>query len=280
MWAHRSWVGDVFAATTAAGSELGAYAEILNTVEGNTTFYALPQPATVAKWAGLVGPDFRFCLKVPRTITHDRRLRHAAVELAEFIERFAPIHHLMGPTMIQLPASFGAHDLDVLDGFLAALPTDLQWAVEVRDRAFFVGGSAERPLDDLLRSHRANRVILDSRALFAGPNNTPAERDAWERKPRLPVRPTATASSPVVRFIGQTDTEANPEFWQPWVTKMASWCNDGLTPYFFMHTPYNHHSPRLARRFHDAVATESDVVEALGPLVAPDRLFTDQAELQ
>ena len=114
MWANRSWVGRYLPSTARAGDELAAYSRELGAVEGNTTFYALPTPATVERWAEQAAPDFRFCFKLPRTITHDRRLRYTESEVAEFIERFAPLHHLMGPICVQLPASFGPDDTERL----------------------------------------------------------------------------------------------------------------------------------------------------------------------
>lgn len=263
MWANRDWVGTHLPANTPTGRELAAYSRLLTAVEGNTTFYAVPSQAAVARWSEQAPADFRFCFKLPRTITHDRRLRHAENELAEFLERLGPIHDRLGPTSIQLPASFGPDDIQVLAAFLSRLPSSLEWAVELRHPGFFVGGSAERPVDDLLREYETSRVILDSRAFFAGPCTTSQEREAWERKPRLPVRPTATGPHPTVRFIGRTDAAANPEFWAPWVDKLAAWCDDGLEPYFFMHTPDNAESPGLARLLQSSVSALSDQAGSL-----------------
>ena len=130
-------------------------------------------------------------------------------------------------------------------------------------------------MDELLRRHAVDRVILDSRAFFAGPNETAAEREAWERKPRLPVRPTATADAPIVRFIGRTDDGANPEFWAPWVAKLAGWVADGRSPYFFMHTPDNERSPALARRVENEVRAHLDLplLAALDDAASDPTLF-------
>ena len=48
MWANRDWVGRSLPADTPAGRELDAYARVVNAVEGNTTFYATPDTATIA----------------------------------------------------------------------------------------------------------------------------------------------------------------------------------------------------------------------------------------
>ena len=256
MWANRDWVGRWFPSDTATGDELATYATWCTTVEGNTTFYAPPSTAAVERWTALAPDDFRFCFKLPQHITHERRLRDIAEPLHDFLSTIEPLGQRLGPVQIQLPASCEPADLEVLGRFLDAAPSDVDWAVEVRHPEFFVGGVAERPLDDLLREHGSNRVILDSRAFFESVPVTPHEREAWERKPRLPVRPVATGRHPLIRLIGQSDTEASLAHWQQWVPKLADWLNAGIEPHVFTHTPDNLDAPDLARRFWADVAHE------------------------
>ena len=267
MWADRRWVGTLFPAATRPGEELAAYATWCTAVEGNTTFYALPDDASVARWTEQTPEDFRFCFKLPRDITHDRRLRNVDPLLREFLDRLSPLGPRLGPTWIQLPPSFGPEDLPVLDTFLAGLPSDWTWGVEVRNRAFEADGPAERALNDLLHQRGVERVIIDTRAVFAGPRETPAEIEAFERKPRLRVRPVALGPNPVVRFIGQTDHAANPPFWEPWVAKVAQWVTEGRRPIVFIHTPDNARAPQHAREFHRDVAA----AVPLDPLPEPLR---------
>ncbi len=268
MWAHKPWVGTYFPADTPAGHELAAYATWCTTVEGNTTFYATPTPDTVARWAADAPDDLRFCCKLPKHLTHERRLRNIADGLDTFLDALEPLHANLGPIQLQLPASFGPDDLPVLADTIRHLPTAFDWAVEVRHPDFFVGGASERPLDDLLADHGVNRVILDSRALFTRPPETRAEHEAWENKPRVPVRPVATASQPIVRLIGQRDLDDDLDHWQPWVTKIADWVRAGISPHVCTHTPDNDHALPLARRFHALVAAE---VPELAPLPEPLR---------
>jgi uncharacterized protein YecE (DUF72 family) len=270
MWAHRRWVGQFFGPTR-AGGELAAYARWCSAVEGNTTFYALPRAETVLRWAAEAPEDFRFSFKLPRSVTHVRRLRDADDVIAEFCERLAPLADRLGPVSIQLPATFDPDDLGVLERFVESVPRSiegvrLRWGVEVRHRDFEAEGSAERTLNDLLAAHDVDRVLIDTRGLFAGPRVTPGEIEAWARKPRLRVRPVATGPMPVVRFVGLTDEAANPTWWRPWVPVVARWLEKGLQPTFFVHTPDNDASPALARRFHDEVA---QLVPDLTPLPDP-----------
>ncbi len=266
MWTHRSWMGTTIPSSTSAGSELNAYAHVVNAVEGNTTFYATPQPDTARRWAEAVPANFRFMFKLPRAVTHDRRLRGVQDEVRAFLAGMEPLHELMEPIAIQLPATFGPDRLDVLDAFLGAATTEFRWAVEVRHPGFFDAGDHERRLNDLLHNHGADRIVLDSRAVFAGPRVTDAEHEAFENKPRVPARAVATNDRPVVRFIGQTSPEDNPPFWEPWVATVARWLQSGRRPMFFIHTPDNVAAPQLCRQFHDEVAA---LVPDLLPLPEP-----------
>lgn len=270
MWAHRPWIARLFGPTS-SGEELAAYARWCTAVEGNTTFYALPRAETVQRWGAQAPEGFRFCFKVPRAITHDRRLRNADADLDEFCERLFPLAGRLGPMAVQLPATFGPEDLGALEHFVEAVPrslgsTALRWAVEVRHRDFEAEGRAERVVNDLLAAHDVDRILIDTRGLFAGPRVTPGEVEAWERKPRLRVRPVATGPMPIVRFVGLTDDDANPTWWNPWIAVVARWLEAGLQPTFFVHTPDNDASPELARRFHDEVRA---LVPDLAPLPEP-----------
>jgi uncharacterized protein YecE (DUF72 family) len=273
MWAHRGWVGRWFPASVRAGEELAAYASWCDAVEGNTTFYATPDAAAVQRWAELAPDSFRFLFKVPRTVSHERRLRgaEAMAETEALLERLAPLGPRTGPVQVQLPASFGPDDLRALDAYLAGRPSAPEaWAVEVRHPAFFDGAATERRLNDLLFAHGVDRVVLDSRALFATAAVTEAERETQARKPRLPVRAVALGHHPVVRFIGGSDPAANPPFWAPWVRTAARWLEDGREPIVFIHTPDNLAAPWLARRFHAEVAALLPDLDPLPePLAAP-----------
>ncbi len=268
MWANRAWIGRYFPTDTPSGRELIPYSTWCTAVEGNTTFYGLPAPATVARWAGDAPDDFRFLFKLPQEITHRNRLRNSGPELSQFLDRLAPLGHRAAPFSIQLPASFEPDDVPVLARFLAALPAETHWGVEVRHRRFCDGGQDERRLNDLLAEHGTERIIIDTRAVFAGPCTTPEEREAFERKPRLPVRPVAIGRNPIVRFIGQTDAEANPGWWSKWVPKVVQWLEEGRSPTVFIHTPDNDVAPSLARRFHEEVAAGFPGLAALPDPVA------------
>lgn len=282
MWAHKEWLGRYFPADTKPGTELAAYATWCTAVEGNTTFYATPPATTIARWRDETPDGFQFCFKLPRTITHERRLRHVADLTLDFCDRIAPMADRLGPIQIQLPPSFSGADLPVLAAFLERTPSIegfAGWAVELRHPDFFVGGAMERAVDDLLSKHQANRVILDSRALFDLAPETPEEVDAWEKKPRLPVRPMATGQQPIVRLIGSRDLDASLTRWLQWVPTLVRWLGEGRSPVVFTHTPNNNDAPPLARRFFDAIAAAAAAAGTICPLLPEAVTAEEQLDL-
>lgn len=181
-----------------------AYSRLLNSVEGNTTFYATPTPSIVARWRDQALAGFRFVFKVPKHITHDRRLRGIATELAAFCQLVEPLGDLVGGFTLQLAASFGPDDLDALEWTLRQRSSAWRWSVEVRHAVFF-SGAARSAIDSMLTSHGVDRVLLDTESLFSHPPITDDGRAGWEQKTRVPALHEALTDNPIVRFIGTDD---------------------------------------------------------------------------
>ena len=86
-----------------AGTHLQRYSRVLSGAEINTSFYRLHSRATYVRWADQTPRDFRFCVKVPRTITHDARLRDARRPLLQFLLGVAGLGARLGVLLVQLP---------------------------------------------------------------------------------------------------------------------------------------------------------------------------------
>lgn len=258
-WGDKGWIGRLFPAGTKHADFLARYAEVFNTVEGNTTFYALPTAENVARWREQVPDTFRFCFKFPRTITHDKLLVDCSAEVSEFIARIAPLEHKLGSLMLQLPPRFGPGQLATLQAFLAQLPAGFHYAVELRHDVFFAGGPEEDEAVALLRERNVDLVMMDARGLHAG--NSLAQADVRARKPKLPVIMRATASRPIVRCVPHESFEAGRHFVEPWAGQVAKWIADGKQPYFFMHAPDDTFAPENAYAFHSMLRAYADVGE-------------------
>jgi len=248
-WSESAWRGSLYPAHASSAEFLSHYARVFNAVEGNTTFYASPSAETVERWAARMPAELRFCAKLPREVSHNGDLR-ANLDAAETFRRLlAPLGPRVAPYWLQLSASFTPARLAELHSFLEPWQSG-ELAVEVRHPAFFDKGEDERRLNRLLHGLGIERICLDSRALFSCDSRAPAVLHAQAKKPRLPLRPTAFSQSPQVRFIGHPELSANDPFMAPWLDKVASWIEEGRTPYVFLHTSDNRLAPQLAQRFH------------------------------
>ncbi|MEO8703378.1 MAG: DUF72 domain-containing protein [Kofleriaceae bacterium] len=244
-WSTKTWVGRLFPPGTRSTAFLARYAEVFNSVEGNTTFYALPELDTVKRWRDDVPATFRFCFKLPREVTHDKLLIDAADETARFFDRIAPLAGLLGTIMLQLPPRFGPESLERLRAYLDALPRELQYAVEFRHEAFF---TTEPLALDLLRERGVDLVIMDTRGAHTSKSLQFA--DVRGRKPALPVIMRATANQPIVRCVPHEDFAESRHFVEEWVPQLAAWLAAGKRPYFFMHAPDDTFAPENAYAFH------------------------------
>ena len=275
MWTYAPWQGRYLPSPLSPRNRLSAYATWCNAVEGNTTFYATPALDTVRSWAEQTAPDFRFILKLPKLVTHERRLADADGPVRAFLTAIEPLGERTHALWVQLPPSFGPADLGTLAGFLSRLPREYRYCVEVRHRAFFEDRRSEQQLERVLGQVGAEWVPFDTTVLFGSPAVSDAEREAWMKKPRVPRRSRALTAHPVVRYIGRDDAARTTAGWQPWVGTVAGWLREGRSPTVFIHTPDNVESLELARRFHQDVRARVPEVEPLPePLPAgPATLF-------
>lgn len=275
MWTHKPWQGRFLQHSLPADERLRSYASWCNAVEGNTTFYATPAKNTVASWARQTDPDFRFVIKLPKSITHERRLNGIDEELRVFLDAIEPLGPRAHALWLQLPGSFAPIDVPALASFLRRLPDSYRYAVEVRHRAFFDEPRSTRLLEGALTAAAAEWIPFDTTAFFQSPPTSDAERDTWTKKPRMPRRSLALTDRPIVRYLGRDATAQTVDGWRHWIDVVTEWLRDGRSPTVFIHTPDNADALMLARRFHDDVRARLPKLEALPqPIpVEPPTLF-------
>lgn len=265
QWSHPKWV-------RLGISSLEDYARHFNCVEGNTTLYALPSAETVARWQAMTTDNFRFCFKFPATISHQAALRNCGDLRDEFFTRMAPLATRIGQYWLQLPATFSPRDLPALWAFLDALPGEFRYGVEVRHAQFFAKGEDEQALNRGLHARGINRVVLDSRPVHSALPHSEAVREAQRKKPKLPVHAVKTATDPLVRFIGSDNMDQNATLFEPWLTKLAQWEQDG-TPWLFLHTPDIAQAPELVHRLWPALRARFPTLGAAPSIPQQESLF-------
>ena len=156
---------------------LSLYAERFDTVEINNTFYRLPTPAAVDRWAAEAPPGFCYAVKVGQFGSHRMKLRDAASWLPRHLERVERLGEHLGPNLVQLPPRWRC-DPGRLDEFLSVAPTALRWAVELREPSWVVDDvfdvlerhGAALCIHDLLADHPWERTTDWTYVRFHGPN--------------------------------------------------------------------------------------------------------------
>jgi uncharacterized protein YecE (DUF72 family) len=169
-WNYKDWRGPFYPLDAAAEDQLGLYAQAFGAVEVDSTFYGPPSEATVRQWDARTPPTFRFALKVPQVVTHEKRLVGAEAEIDEFLAVTSGLGKKRGPLLLQFPrfsaADFedGPEFLRVLDAFLAGVDRSVRVAVEIRNERWF-----DDAFLDLLRDHGAAAALTDQIAPGAPP---------------------------------------------------------------------------------------------------------------
>jgi uncharacterized protein YecE (DUF72 family) len=131
-YSYKEWLGRFYPEKLPAADMLRYYAGHFPTVEINNTFYRMPAEAMLARWAEEVPAHFAFTLKAPRRITHEKRLREAGPEAAEFLRRANALGDKLGVVLFQLPPNL-KKDLPRLQDFMALLPSAPRIAFEFRN---------------------------------------------------------------------------------------------------------------------------------------------------
>lgn len=139
------------------GSHLERYAGRFSAVEINSSFYRAHRPATYARWAASVPPDFSFSVKVPKAITHKARLVDAESLLDAFLAEASCLGPKLGCLLVQLPPSL-AYEAEPADTFFRALRARYDGAIafEPRHPSWFTPDATA-----VLPGHRVARVAAD-----------------------------------------------------------------------------------------------------------------------
>lgn len=268
MWGYKEWVGEFFPPHTPQSDFLRLYSRKLTTVEGNTTFYAIPAAETVARWRAETPETFRFCFKIPRSISHTPDLENHRQETFFFIERMRGLGERLGTMFLQLPPAFSPVQTTQLRSFLEFWPADVRLAVEVRHAGFFEAEHAEA-LNKLLGEYKVARVLMDTRPIRVGPGEEQRVLQARERKPDLPLQVAITTDLTFVRYIGNPNMDVNNPFLETWARQLAQWLKQKVTAYVFCHCPFEIHSPAICFALYERIRA----LASLHPLPwQPERL--------
>jgi uncharacterized protein YecE (DUF72 family) len=214
-FSYSAWKGKFYPATLAGSRMLGFYAERLNGVELNGSFYRTPPETALLNWAAQTPPEFRFCMKANRGLTYSAEGFDRVGLAGIFTQRIEVLAERLGPVLLQFPPA-RQRNLALLDSLLIALGRVA--AVEFRHESWFDDETYR-----VLREHRGALVVTDEAK--------------WPRAPLVDVSSVA--------YFRLRRGYAGATF-APWVAEVRS----ALAAHEEVHVYFRHEpgSPALARR--------------------------------
>jgi uncharacterized protein YecE (DUF72 family) len=254
-WNYDDWVGPFYPRGTRAADYLDVYAKALDTVEIDSTFYAIPSENSVASWLKRAPEGFTYSLKLPQEITHVNRLQESGDVLARFCERVRPLGEKLALILIQLPPDFSPRSLPAVEKFLPLLPADLRFAIEFRDRAWLSDETGEFVLE-MLAAHGVALTLTEGKWI------------PREQMFRLVDRPTADFA--YVRWMGPRELTVFSHVQINRDRELAAWagafqvlCQHVGQVFGYFNNHFQGHSPASCNQFKRLIGQ---------PVVEPDAL--------
>ncbi|MGI4728849.1 MAG: DUF72 domain-containing protein [Janthinobacterium lividum] len=234
-WGTKDWVGEIYPEGTKETKFWEAYAQQFTMMELNATFYQIYPAETLTKWRERVAanPDFLFCPKFPKQISHAQSLYGTQDLTKVFYENVQAFDEKLGPLFLQLSDYFGPERFAELEAYLQQLPKNIPVFVELRHERWFSDQQLKERVFALFRSLNIGAVITD----VAG------RRDVAHMY--LPV------PSAFIRFVGNNELpELSQKRADAWITRITNWQQQGLKAlYLFVHLQQTIAEPKMVDYF-------------------------------
>ncbi len=247
-WGMREWVGKIYPLKTKPKDYLKAYAKQFNTIELNTTHYRIPRSEIVRKWYNETVEDFKFCPKIPQSISHSKDLGFSSGKIEIFKREIKGLKEKLGCCFMQLSPYFEISKIKILEHFLGEWGNELPLAIELRHPDWFNNDKNFKTIFKLLETYNMGTVITD----VAG------RRDVLHQR--------LTTDIAMIRFVGNGLHPTDYSRIDDWIQCLKSWFDLNLTAvYFFPHEPDNLLAPELAIYLIEQLKIHIPNIELRGP---------------
>lgn len=228
-WGRPEWVGKIYPHKTKEKDFLQHYVQHYNCIELNATHYKVYGENGIRKWAEkAAGKDFKFCPKVYQGITHRGSLKGKDFITNEFFRGIVAFAQHLGPIFLQVSDTFSTKRKQELFDYLATLPKDLEFFIEVRHPDWFAKEKEQSDLLHFLTSHNMGFVITD----------TAGRRGCAHMHLTIPKA--------FIRYVGNSLHATDYTRCNAWIDRMQHWLENGMQElYFFMHMHDEATSPEL-----------------------------------
>ncbi len=251
-WNYDDWITKADGRTvfyprgTRSNEMLAHYAQIFETIEVDSTFYAIPASSAVENWYKKTPENFTFSLKMPQEITHEYGLREPSFPIMEeFCERVLLLKEKLGTVLIQFPPNFEAskENAQALRDFLMELPKKIRFAVEFRNREWLVDWTVEE--------FEKNNVAL---CLVEG---------SWIlRETIFEAIQKSTTDFSYVRFMGERDLQKFDKIYRHQDTNLQIWKEEiekikAKDIFVYFSNFYEGHAPASVNKLKDLFGQET-----------------------
>lgn len=208
--------------------ELAYYSTQFNSIELNATFYNIYGREQTKKWAAKTPPGFRFFPKVPRLVSHIKRLSGAGAIVEEYCDGIRGFGDKLGVVFLQMPDNFQPKDMGRLEDFVEAFPKDIPLAVELRNTQWFADEEVAGELYRIFEANNTINIITD----------TAGRRDLLHMR--------LTSPNAFVRYVGANHSSDYNRL-DDWLERIRQWADLGLQNLnFFVHQNLERESPHLS----------------------------------
>ena len=245
-WNYNDWVtrpaegsSIFYPHGTRSDEMLQMYARVFETVEVDSTFYAIPSISTVDNWNKRTPRRFSFSLKLPQEITHVHELRpEGATLFAAFCDRIQLLDEKLAVVLIQLSPQFEAstENIRALHAFLTQLPRDVRFSIEFRSRSWM-----QPSIADMLAEYNVAVALVEGKWI--------ALSDLWQ------FAAQTTADFAYIRWMGERDLmrfdvvqrpqDANLQAWSEMIAEL---CERVTRVYAYFSNFYEGHAPASANK--------------------------------
>lgn len=228
-WGRTEWVGKIYPEGTREKDFLKHYVQHYNSIELNATHYKIYGEVGIGKWAAQAeGHDFIFCPKMYQGVTHRGSLNGKDFITNEFLRGIVAFKEHLGPVFVQVNETFSPKRKKELFDYMASLPKDIQFFLEVRHPDWFAKPQEREGLFTFLQEHQLGAVITD----------TAGRRDCAHMHLTIPKT--------FIRYVGNSLHSSDYTRIDAWVERMKYWLDHGMEElYFFMHMHDEATSPEL-----------------------------------
>lgn len=211
--------------------ELEYYSGQFNAIELNASFYRMFPESQFASWYSRTEKGFKFFPKVPRLISHIKRLNEIERLTDDFVTNILALKEKLGMVFMQLREDFGPKNFHRLESFIQHWPVELPIAIEFRHRDWFKDKVIANEVNDLMIARGITSIITD----------TPGKREMLHMR--------LTTPSAFIRF--NTFNDETDEFRiNEWLDRLAEWHEKGLKNiYFFIHEGQGEEEDLLSTNF-------------------------------